>query len=172
MDNLLEVCEEMGLEVDYSMSIKDRGAFSSPMKETIRAFNKSEDYPRSVTIVRDKEDIPRMKMSLKLYNMSIAGESVINPPEEYDSEDIGLIFCNGVVFSWDHVRSTAEWRSFFHHCTKEEEWLCVICETPEVPATEVVSCTTCYKWLCKTCVERLTVNKCPMCNSLDTLSIC
>lgn len=54
MDNLLEVCEEMGLEVDY-LSLKERGAFAFPMKETIRAFNMSEDDPKTVTIVRDKK---------------------------------------------------------------------------------------------------------------------
>lgn len=83
MDNKLEVCEEMGLEVDY-LSLKELGEFAFPMKETIRAFNMSEDDPKTVTIeddpktvtiVRDKNDIANMKMSSILYNRQLHGES-------------------------------------------------------------------------------------------------
>ena len=169
MDNLLEVCEEMGLEVEY-LSLKERGAFAFPMKETIRAFNMSEDDPKTVTIVRDKDVIANMKMSATLYNRRLYGESVLSAPEQDCEGVIGLLFCNGVVHSWDYAKSASEWRAFFQQCATTEDWLCKICETPDVPATQIVSCKICYKWLCKTCAEKLTVNKCPMCNSPNTLS--
>lgn len=57
MDNVLEVCEGIDLEVEY-LSLKERGAFAFPPKATIRAFNRSEDYPNTVTIVLGKSDIP------------------------------------------------------------------------------------------------------------------
>lgn len=171
MDNLLEVCTEMGLKVEY-LSLKERGAFATPMKEIIRAFNMSEDDPGTVTIVLDKDDISNMKMSATLHNRRHTGESVLRAPlEEENSADVGLIFCNGVVHTWDYVKSTAEWKSFFQHCAATEEWLCNICDTPDVLVTQVVSCRTCCKWLCKTCAEKLTVNKCPSCNSMRMLWI-
>lgn len=142
------------------------------MKETIRAFNMSEDDPKTVTIVRDKNDIANMKMSATLYNRRLYGERVLSAPEQDSENDIGLLFCNGVVHAWDHVKSAPEWRAFFEHCATTEDWVCKICETADIPATQIVSCGTCRKWLCKSCAEKLTVNKCPMCNSLKTLSCC
>lgn len=95
IDDLLEVCEEMDLEVDY-LSLKERGAFAFPMKETIRAFKMSEDDPKTVTIVRDKDDFANMNI---LYNRRLHGESVLSAPEQ-DCEGVnGLRFCNGVVHS-------------------------------------------------------------------------
>lgn len=164
----------MGLEVEH-LSLKERGAFANPMKETIRAFNRSEDYPKIVTIVLDKNDITNnMKMASTMYNRRLNGESVIcDPDEEETMDDAGLIFCNGVVHAWNYVKSKPEWRAFFQHCATTEEWvLCAICETPDVPATQVVSCRICCKWLCKTCAEKLTGNKCPMCNGMQTISCC
>ncbi|CAN0411681.1 unnamed protein product, partial [Ectocarpus sp. 12 AP-2014] len=102
MDNLLKVCEEMGLEVGY-LSLKELGAFAFPMKETIRAFNMSEDDPKTVTIVRDKNDVANMKVSSVLYSRRLNGESVLSAPEQECEGDIGLFFCNGVVHSWSNV---------------------------------------------------------------------
>lgn len=168
MDNLLEVCEEMGLEVEY-LSLKERGAFAFPMKETIRAFNMSEDDPKTVTIVRDKNDIANMKMSATLYNRRLYGERVLSAPEQDSENDIGLLFCNGVVHAWDHVKSDSEWRTFLEYCATTEEWLCTTCNTPDVPATQVVSCTECFHWLCRKCAVKLAVGKCPKCNKMGTL---
>lgn len=139
------------------------------MKETIRAFNMSEDYPKTVTIARDKNDIANMKMSAILYNRRLHGESVLSAPEQDSEGDIGLIFCSGVVHAWDYVKSASEWKTFFKYCATTEEWLCTTCNTPDVPATQVVSCTKCFHWLCKNCTEKLTVGKCPKCNKMGTL---
>lgn len=156
------------------LSLEERGKFATPMKETVRAFNRSEDDPKTVTIVLDKNDIMNMKMASTIYNRRMNGESVGYDTDEEDerTDDAGLIFCNGVVHAWNYVKSKPEWRAFFEHCSQPEEWVCAICETPDVPATQVVSCRICCKWLCKTCAEKLTVNKCPMCNGKETLSCC
>ena len=77
MDNLLEVCEEMGLEVDY-LNLKERGAFAFPMKGIIRAFNMSEYCSKTVTIVRVKDDVANMKMSSVLCNRQLHGENVLS----------------------------------------------------------------------------------------------
>lgn len=152
MENVVEVCKEMGLEVE-DLSLKERGKFAQPMKETVRAFNHSEDDPKTVTIVLDKNDVANMKMTSTIYNRRLNGESVGCDTDEEDerTDDAGLIFCNGVVHAWNYVKSKPEWRAFFAHCLTTEEWVCAICETPDVPATQVVSCRVCCKWLCKTC---------------------
>ncbi len=173
MENVVEVCEEMGLTIEY-LSLKERGKFATPMKESIRAFNRSEDYPKTVTIVLDQDDINKMKMCTTIYNRRLNGESPGYDADEVEdrTDDAGLIFCNGVVHAWNYVKSKAEWRAFFNYCAETEDWVCTLCETAGVPATQVVSCRICCKWICKTCAEKLTANKCPMCNGNDTLSCC
>lgn len=113
MENVVEVCKEMGLEVE-DLSLKECGKFAHPMKETVRAFNRSEDDPKTVTIVLDKNDIANMKMASTIYNRRLNGESVGCDTDEEDerTDDAGLIFCNGVVHAWTYVKSKPEWRAF------------------------------------------------------------
>lgn len=59
MDSLLEVCEDMGLVCVENLSLKERGALATPMTETIRAFNRSEDYPKTIF----QTDCPLQKAS-------------------------------------------------------------------------------------------------------------
>lgn len=172
MDNLLEVCEEMGLDVDY-LSLKERGELAScmPMKEAIRAFNLSEEFPNSVTIVLDKDEAAKLFNASQIINRRLCGEELPElPMTESPSTDLKLIFCNGVVCTWDESKSVSRWRDFFNHCLKEEDYVCRICNTSDIPITRFVSCRICYKWLCKTCAEKLTINQCPACRSFKTLS--
>lgn len=169
MDNLLDVCSELDLTVDY-LSITERGKFATPRKELIRGVNMTEDDPKLVIVVRNPLDAAMMKNASIVFNKKFTGEAL----PEYLPIDVEtcpkLIVCNGVVHTWDYAKSVSEWRTFFQHCITPEDWVCRICETPDIPATQVVSCRTCCKWLCKTCAEKMTVNKCPTCNGLGTLS--
>lgn len=156
----------MGLEVDYK-TLKDCGPFTNPMKETIRTFNLSEDFPKTVTMVVDRQDIVSMRTAADLYNQNRTGER--RPVYDY-SNCVGLVFCNGMVYACDQVISASEWRSFFRERSQEEDRVCAICDTPDIPVTQVVACRTCYKWICKNCAEKLTVNKCPRCIETNTIS--
>lgn len=63
-----------------------------------------------------------MKMSTLLYNRRLHGESVLSAPEQADREGVvGLIYCNGVVHTWDHVKSASEYRVFFQHCATTQD---------------------------------------------------
>lgn len=169
MDNLLEVCSELKLDVDY-LSVRERGKFATPRKELIRSVNITEDDPSLVIIVRCPLEAAMMKNASIVFNKQHVREEL----PEYLPIDVDdspkLLVCNGVVHTWNYAKSVSEWRTFFQHCITPEEWVCNICETPEIPVTQVVSCRVCCKWLCKTCAEKLTVNQCPMCQRMDTLS--
>lgn len=164
-DNLLEVCSELKLDVEY-LSIIERGELATPRRELIRAFNRSEDDPSLVIIVRHPLEAAMMKNASIVYNKQYVGEEL---PEYLPIETDGspkLLVCNGVVHTWDYVKSVSEWRTFFQYCFTPEDWVCRICETPDIPPTQTVSCGTCCKWLCKTCADKLTVSKCPTCEGI------
>ena len=83
----------------FARSLKEGGAFAYPMRETVRAFNMSEDDSTTVTIVLEKDDVSNMKMASTLYSRKLVGKRVDKAPIQDSSKDVGsqLHFCFGLT---------------------------------------------------------------------------
>lgn len=163
MENLLSVCSENNYTV-----VNENLKTDDHMSETMNLFHESIKHPDRVTIISKQPDISYLKKYIDDYNSEVSGVPSIR--KDYTKFMYMLIF-NGTFFAWDGDDNIKKWRCFFSKFTDEKDF-CTICyETCNDDANNIVTCHTCYEWICNSCMNKLTVNKCPHCKSFDSLSV-